>query len=65
MQLKDTIESLGGPSAVAHELGVTTPTIFNWQAKNSIPGKNAMAFIKLCRKYKLDINLIDIVRKDK
>lgn len=63
MNVKQAVESLGGPAAVAEVLKTHRNTVTNWTTKGYVSGAMTMAFFDLCKKYKLDIKLTDIVRK--
>ena len=62
MTVSEAIELLGGSSAVARSLGVHRNTVMNWRTQNMIGAASVMPFYDLCKKYKVDIKLTDIVK---
>lgn len=48
--VKDFLEALGKPAAVARELNVPLPTVAAWQQRNSIPHWRIPSLVALAMK---------------
>jgi hypothetical protein len=63
MRIKEAVELLGGPTAVANELKVNRRTVTEWGDKNKVGDRSILGFINLCKKYGVKISIYEVSGK--